>query len=324
MYLIKLQKYLNKINRPYKNVNDLTDEQQKEYLYSIYNAHVKTFPYSNFELRRIAHQHILRRQSLSFFSYSSLLSDRHDGDGYCFQTALLLADALNQLGFKPEFCSARGLIGAAVNAPEVLSLPRTHFVLTLTLGNEQLFLDPGLASSSPRYPIVINGKDESIIQGCDEFKFYFFAEHEVYVLEKKTSQGWYRLLQTDLKPVNQKEVQNNLLKLERHPQPIIIRDKKTVVGILTDEGRKSIYWDEQSDQLKFSKYEGNNSIHELVPDFEAGCNLLKTEFGIHHVSAEMLKEYCSVATLPKPLKAWTIEFPIDDEELNRLDANLSF
>lgn len=320
MYPINLQKYLDKINISLRSIDELTNEQRQDYLKSIYKAHVMTFPYSNFELRKIARQHIVQRQSLSFFSYTSLLSDEHDS--YCFQNALLLADALKQIGYEPEYCAARVLVGASINAPEILALPRTHLALIVTIGNERILLDPGLGSSAPRFPIVINGKDESIIQDCDEFKFHL--ADNVYVLEKKTSQGWFRIMQTDLEPISQEQVKKNLLQLERHPQTLAIRDMKTVVGVLTDNGRKNLYWDVQSNQLKFSNYEGNESTHQVVTSFKEGVDLLKQEFGIHHISVEALEQYCSATVLPKPIKPWTVEFPIDEHELKKLETNLTF
>lgn len=322
MKTITLKYYLQKLKISQESFESESVEARINYLNSIYSAHVKTFPYSNFELRKIASQHIIQRQSLCFFNDSPLISSR--SDGYCYQSAVLMADSLNQLGYKTQFCAARVLVGAAINAPEVLALPHTHLILLVTINEKQYLLDPGLGSSAPRLPILITGEDKPIVQDCDVFKFYKSDAHSLYVLEKKTSQGWLRLMQTDLKPISQKEVELNLLKLERHPLPISIRDTKTVVGIITDHGRKTLLWDSESNQLKFINQEGKDSKTHYLASFDEGYELLKNEFGIHHITAQLLQTYCTASVLPKPQKPWTIDFPIDETELMKLESNLSF
>lgn len=318
---VNLEHYLKKIRLDPHLLSSLTTEEQVSYLYEIYSAHVKTFPYSNFELRTIARQHLIQRQALSFFSDKTLIST--ENDGYCFQSAALMADALRQLGYKTRFCAARVLIGAPVNAPEILALPPTHLIVIVTIDEKEYLLDPGLGSSAPRYPILITGKDESVIQDCDVFKFYKSEDHQLYVLEKKTSRGWLRLMQTDLKPKSDEEIEFNLLKLERHPDTLSIRDTKTVIGIITDNGRKTLMWDAESGELKFTKNEGTETTHQLITSFEEGHEILKQEFGIHHVSAEALKTHCTKTVTPQPVLPWTIDFPLDESELKRMSANLS-
>ncbi|WP_058464909.1 arylamine N-acetyltransferase [Legionella cincinnatiensis] len=315
---INLQHYLLKIKTVYHPLEHLTTEEKIDYLKEIYFSHVKTFPYSNFKLREIAKQHPLNRSSLSFFSYQTLLSSKHDG--YCFQSSELLYDALSQLGYEVSLCAARVLLGAAINAPEILALPPTHFIVTVTIDNKKFLLDPGLGSSAPRFPILITGINEPIVQNEDVFKFY--PAGNVSVLEKKTSQGWLRLMQTDFTPLNEKNAQMNLLKLGFHPTPLAIRDTKTVVGIITEHGRKSLIWDAQSKQLKFSKQEGKEQIQKILSNFEEGSHLLAEEFGIHHISAAKLKIHCTETVLPKPIKPWTVNFPLDERELSEMQTNL--
>ncbi|CAM3133834.1 putative N-hydroxyarylamine O-acetyltransferase [Legionella steigerwaltii] len=293
-------------------------EERINFLKTIYFAHVKTFPYTNFELRKISRQHPIQRNSLSFFSYKNLLTAEHGG--YCMQTAGLLFDALSQLGYTVSFCAARVLLGANVNAPEVLQLPPTHLIVTVQIDDQKFLLDPGLGSSAPRFPILITGKDESIAQNEDEFKFY--SIDDTYVLEKKTRQGWLRLMQTDLCPISQEKAAMNLLKLERHPALITIRDSKTVIGIITEHGRKSLVWDVQSKQLKFSKNEGDEYTQKIVTGFEEGYQMLVNEFGIDHISAETLETYCIETVLPQPIEPWTIDFPLDQLELEKMEKNL--
>lgn len=68
---IDLKEYLQKLKLGFQLLSDLPPEEQIKYLNSIYLAHIKVFPYSNFELRRIANQHPVQRQSLSFLIIQS-------------------------------------------------------------------------------------------------------------------------------------------------------------------------------------------------------------------------------------------------------------
>ncbi|QLZ70398.1 N-hydroxyarylamine O-acetyltransferase [Legionella sp. PC1000] len=313
---INLEAYLKKIKISVPSLTDAAREDKIDCLRRIYSAHVQVFPYSNFELRKISKQHLIQRNSLSFFSYKELLS-AEDG-GYCFQTAGLLFDVLSQLGYTVSFCAARVLLGAIPNDPEILQLPPTHLILTVEIDDQKFLLDPGLGSSAPRFPILITGKNESIAQNEDEFKFY--PIDNIHVLEKKTRKGWFRLMQTDLSLITEEQAAMNLLKLERHPEKLAIRDAKTVIGIITEHGRKSLVWDAQSKQLKYSANEGTEYTEKALPHFEEGRQVLVDEFGID-ISAKTLKAYCT-ETLPLPIKPWTIQFPLDQFELNEMEKNL--
>ncbi|STX39701.1 arylamine N-acetyltransferase [Legionella feeleii] len=317
---INLEQYLKKIQVALPDLSNALTELRISFLRKIYFAHVTTFPYSNFELRKIARQHPIQRDSLSFFSYKDMLSSQHDG--YCFQTAALLFDALTQLGFKTELCAAHVLMGAAINDSEVLARPPTHLFLIVTINNDKFLLDPGMGSSAPRMPIIITGEDEPINQDGDVFKFY--RANELYILERKTSQGWLRLMQTDLSPVSLHTAKMNLLKLQCHPSAIPIRDDKTVIGIITEQGRKSLIWDSQSKLLKFSKQEEGSSVQKVLASFEEGVQLLADEFDIHHVSAKDLKLHCTETVLPKPVRPWTVNFPLDAAELRTMEDNFTF
>ena len=316
MKKINLERYLQKIKVTVpEELIDLSPTERLNLLNDIYFAHVKTFPYSNFELRKISQYHLIQRAPISFFNYDSLLSDDQHG-GFCFQTAALLADALIQIGYQVNFCAAHALLGARVNAPEMLAFPHTHLILVVNLDEKSFLLDPGLGSSSPRYPVPITG--ESMLQDGEEFRVSQIDN--VYVLDKKSRQGWFHQTQSDLVPISTNIAAFNMLKLQLHPMPLNIRDNKTIVGVITDQGRKSLYWDEQSDLLKFSKQENNQYTLTVINDFEDGEDLLKQEFDIHHISAEDLARYCSKTVLPTPKLPWTVDFPVDKEEL---ENNLS-
>lgn len=304
--MINLKSYLQKIKAEQKILINMSEEAKSEYLQNLYVAHVLTFPYSNFKLREIAVLHPVQRPSLSFFSYEGLLSGNQGG--YCYQNTALLADALKQLGFEVAYCAAHILIGAQVNDKNVMAQPPTHVTLKVTVGSKEFLLDPGLGSSAPRFPILITGSDEVIQQQKERFRFRL--DEDVYVLETESRGTWFTLLQTNLKPLSQKEVEFNLSKLGNYPLQLSIRDDKTVVGILTPAGRKTLFWNTRFTQLKYT-----SETEEKIVSFEEASQLLKSEFGIKNVSAATLESYCKATVLPLPQKPWTIDFPIDEKGL---------
>ncbi|STX52623.1 putative N-hydroxyarylamine O-acetyltransferase [Legionella busanensis] len=318
--MINLKNYFKKINVSEKPFVSLTNKEQLEFLEQIYFAHLKTFPYENFQLRVIAKQHLLKRQSLNFFSYDMLLTGNQGG--YCCQTAMLLYDALTQIGFSVKPYIGRILNGAPVNDPKILELPPTHMLLVVRIENQEFFLDPGLGSSAPRQPILITNSEQLVSQYPDQYKLYPIGNF--YVLERQIDGNWTRLLQTDLQEASIKQLQNNLLKLERHPSILPIRDEKTLVGIITNEGRKVLIWDVASNELKFSKQIGELYIKETLSDFKIGQRKLVDEFNIHYISVSALEDFCKKIILPKPIRPWEINLPIEETELASLEKNLNF
>ncbi|MGQ3888489.1 arylamine N-acetyltransferase family protein [Legionella sp. CNM-1927-20] len=318
--MISLENYLQKINVSAKPLTSLPSTEKIKFLEEIYFAHLKAFPYENFELRSIAKQHLLKRNSLNFFSYGKLLSDNRGG--YCYQTAMLLYDALTQIGFSIKPCIARILNGAPVNAPQILQLPATHMFLVVCIENQEFLLDPGLGASAPRQPLLITHSEQIVTQYPDQFKFY--PIDDLYILERKINGEWMRLMQTDLQEASLKQLQCNLLKLERYPSILPIRDEKTLVGVITNEGRKSLIWDVSSNELKFSKQIGELYIKETLPNFESGQKKLVDEFNITYISVSALKDYCKETILPKPIRRWEINLPIEETEIESLEKNLSF
>lgn len=319
MTKINLEHYLKKIQLTVPGpLVDLSPTERLKLLNDIYFAHVKTFPYSNLELRQISQYHPVQRTPISFFNYHSLLSDDRHG-GFCFQTAALLADALSQIGYNVNLCAAHAILGLEVNAPEILAFPRTHLILDVHLDEKRFLLDPGLGSSSPRYPVPITETEEPMLQDGDEFRVCRIDN--MYVLDKKTRQGWFHQTQSDLVPISSDTAAFNMLKLQFHPVPLNIRDNKTVVGVITEQGRKSLFWDAQSNLLKFSKQENGQYSQTVINDFEEGRRLLELEFDIHHISADDLASYCTKTVLPTPKVAWTVDFPLDRADL---EENLTY
>jgi len=301
---IILENYFKKIKHPFPNMEDMPAEQKIKCLHDIYYAHVLSFPYHNFELREVSLQRVYHRPELTFFSYQNLLSPSHKG-GYCYQTVVLLHDVLSQLGLSPNYCMAHTLIGAPVNDPSILSKDPNHILLTVMIDEKLFFLDPGFGSHSPRFPIMVSGSDEIIPQEDDVFKFQKIEA--VHVLERKTAQGWLRLSQTNLQAITEAQVNYYLSKIEYAPS-VLIRDDKTLIACVTENGRKSLVWDSSSDELKFSKHE-KGLYSQIKLSVKDGYKVLQEEFGIP-ISFVKFEAYCTKTPLIK--RPW--ETPVTSRE----------
>jgi N-hydroxyarylamine O-acetyltransferase len=316
--MINLEHYLRKINISPKSCAFLPSTEQIKCLEAIYFAHLKAFPYENFELRAIAKQHLLKRNALNFFSYDKLLTANRGG--YCYQSAMLLYDALTQIGFTVKRCEARVLNGAPINDPAILKLPATHMCLVVAILEQEFLLDPGLGASAPRLPILVNDSQEIINQYPDQLRLY--KKDDLFVLEKKTNE-WKTLIQTTLKETDQKQLQYNLLKLERHPNILPIRDEKTLIGLITEDGRKSLLWNNDLKEFEYVIQRGELYKKEIISDYKEAYQKLVEEFKITYISAEALQQYCADLAPPQILRRWEINLPIEETELTSLEKNLS-
>ncbi len=306
--------YFAKINLDLEEFKILVAQDKVIALSQLYFAHVKSFPYSNFEIREAAHQFIGKRNTLTFFNHAQIMNQ----GGYCFQTNALLHSVLEELGFSSIFCEARGLIGQSVNNKNILNLPATHVVLMVTIDKERYLLEPAMGMQSPRYPILVRDSKTPIIQDKEQFLFYKYED--VFVLKKNMRGFWFTLMQTSLKEASKDSLERNLLQLERFPQALPIRDKKTLVAVITDKGSKSLFW-EINKQLKFMREEDGNFTQKTISDWTEGCKLLKDEFSIE-TSPQELKKYCS--PLPKPIRPWEINLPIRARDLDLMEENLTY
>ncbi len=250
--------------------------------------------------------------------------------GYCFQLAALLKDVLIKLGYTVDACEARVLMGAEVNAKEVRQLPPTHLALKVKIDCTTYLLDPGLGNEAPRLPILITGGDESVFQPPDEVRFYYLDQENVYVLERMTQRGWLRLIQTDLRPLSQAQIEFNLMRLEQHLLSIGIRDERFLIGRVLPHGRSALYWLSATNQLKFIEKTTAGNQEETLTDYDRAVHIAKDKFDIQ-ITAEELKKYCTpnrsgkyfVLFDQKPKRPWTVDFPLDKRTILSMQSNLT-
>ncbi len=311
-----IDKYFNQIDLVQIPVNTLSSEEKLIYLSKIYLKHHLKFAYSNFALRRISQQHPVQRESLALSSYQQLLSSHH---GYCLENGQLLFVILQSLGYEVHRCLARVLNGLRINSKELLSLPATHMILVVTIHGERFYLDPGLGPCSPRFPIRVDSNGEILKQQYDQFRFYF--SEGIYVLERLQAGNWVQLIQTDLKQIDDKQFALTMLKLERFPNTIGIRDSKTVVGKITPNGSKTLFWDNLSNKITYSE-EDNGEYKKEVLNNDNPVHKLETDFALKGITKTMLQKMCTDSKFPVPNRRWSIGPDFSEKELEEMSLNL--
>lgn len=313
---INLANYLDKIGITQLDLDGLDATQRADYLKEVYNAHLLTFFYHNFALRKISRQHPVNRHHITLFDYQDLMDNT--AGGYCFQSARLLATMLKELGFEVSYCEARVLNGAS--PADSLQILPTHVVLRVVIDEAIYFLEPGLGAKAPRFPILVTGGDEIIEQGYDRYKFS--QQQGYYVLEKQVRDQWTTLVMTDLKPLNDDKLAFNLLKLERHIQKLPIRDEIVVAGQITENGCKTFFFDIKTKKYAFT-VEKEGEFSKTVYDTTAKAyEKLMAEFAVEGVTQADLALYARQSTLPRPKERWTVDFPLDKTEFAKMAKNL--
>ncbi len=320
--IFNLDNYLFKIKAKKLLLGSLSYDDQLFYLNEIFLAHVKTIPFQNFELLKISRQHPVSRESLLFETFPKIMTVQNGG--FCFQTSALLYTALKRLGFDAHCSLAKVLAGREVGSPEALDLPETHLIVVIKINQQRYLLDPGLVSSGKRSAFLITEEGEPVQEGSYQFKLSRHPNfQDLFVFQAFRNEKWFTVLQSRLSESTLVQCQEKLCHLERFPKPLRVRDSLIVVYIATNLGFKTFSWDAQQERLIYTIEENGVPQKMALESFSEGCEVLSKEFGITHISEGTLKSYCSNLCLPRPKKAWTVDFPLDENELNQMSENLS-
>lgn len=323
MKKIKLSEYLAKVGLDEAHLIQLSPVER---LTAIYTAHILSFSYNNGKLRQAGRQHPVQRH-LRLDDYKDVFFK--PSGGYCFELATLLKEILITLGYVVDACEARILMGAEINSKDILQIPPSHLVLKVTLEDKTYFLDPGLGSQAPRLPILVSSGKESVVQPSDENQLYYLEKEQLYVLERRTEQGWLRLLQTDLRPLTQAKIESNLMQLEHHFRPLAIRDEKMLIGRILPQGRCSLQWFAASNQLKYVEKTEAGYKEEIVIDYERAAQIALEKFRVQ-ITAEEIQQCCTsnidkqgfLFFESKPKRPWSVGFPLDERALESMQSNL--
>ena len=309
--------YLQKLKIDFQAIEKLDAEQQFLFLSEIYLAHIKSFAFHNFELRKISRQHPIQRNTLTMFAEQK----RGVNGGFCFQSVQVLYDLLKNLGFTVSRSLARVLGDLGVNSNALLALPATHVILVVKIKDQSFLLDPGLGARAPISPVLVNADKSDKTQSSNKFRL-LKQEENLYVLEKRVNARWIPLIQSDLVSVSERELKFALLKLERHPLPLDIRDTILAVGLITDSGSRNLHWDTEANAFIYSVEQNSQYSKRVIKDTFEVCSILNVEFNIKHVSTSDIEEFINNHKMPLPTESWTVDFPLDDVTYQRMGSNL--
>ena len=160
-----------------------------EVLQAIHRLHPRAIPFENLNpLTR-------RAVKLDLESVETKLVDDHRG-GYCFEQNTLLANVLQELGFRVTPLIGRVLWG---REPDAVT-PRTHMVLRIDLDNEAWIADVGLGSVTLTSPLRLS---PGLAQRTDlgVFRLADASRDALYLEVQARDENWSRAYRFDLHPV---------------------------------------------------------------------------------------------------------------------------
>jgi N-hydroxyarylamine O-acetyltransferase len=160
-----------------------------EVLQAIHRLHPRAIPFENLNpLTR-------RAVKLDLESVETKLVDDHRG-GYCFEQNTLLANVLQDLGFRVTPLIGRVLWG---REPDAVT-PRTHMVLRIDLDNEAWIADVGLGSVTLTSPLRLS---PGLAQRTDLgiFRLADASRDALYLEVQARDESWSRAYRFDLHPV---------------------------------------------------------------------------------------------------------------------------
>lgn len=307
--------YFERIQCRILPLQTLSYAQQVDYLNHLYHQHVQSAPFFNFDLREISHAHPLTRKSLTLFDHQRI-KQGYDG-GYCFQTTIQIYEALKHLGFKVHCCIAKVLNGLQPDSIQARKIPATHLIICVTINDTQYMIDPSLGMSGVCGSFVMN--KDSAVYNHNNHLFKIDRSDDGYIFYKVSNQEWVTVMQFTLSPANEKMIQTQLLKLERFPVELGIRDVITLVGIATASGAKTLLWLPAQNTFMLRTISADSSdTEEQFTDINKAFNLLRDVFKIRHISQVQFEHYCSPNRWPKPIHSLEINFPIDKKEVMQL------
>lgn len=155
-------------------------------LRELHAAHVSTIPFENLD--------ILLGAGISLDLdriYAKLVNKRRGG--YCFEHNSLFLSVLNDLGFTAEPREARVRIGSTAIRP------RTHMVLSVSIGAEEWLADVGFGGEGPIEPVPMSPHRPS------DSMHRVMTEGSQRVLQMRSGDAWidlYAFLPQNVHPVD--------------------------------------------------------------------------------------------------------------------------
>jgi N-hydroxyarylamine O-acetyltransferase len=155
-------------------------------LAGLLRAHVERIPFENLDVL------LGRGVRLDLESLQEKLVQRRRG-GYCFEHATLFAAVLESLGFDVVRHSAR----VVLVVPRTQA-PRSHMLLTVSLAQGRVVVDPGFGGHTPRAPVpLVPGERVSV----DAEEHWMARDGDHWVLRTRTPERemdlWVSTLEDD-------------------------------------------------------------------------------------------------------------------------------
>ena len=194
-----------------------------ETLAGLLGAHMRHIPFENLDVL------LGRGVRLDLASVQDKLVRARRG-GYCFEHGTLFAAVLEKLRFEPVRHTAR----VVIVVPRTES-PRTHMILTLTLGKRTFVLDPGFGTLAPRVPVPL---EEGVEVGMDHEKHWMTREGNFWTLRTRADD---KVVDCWVSPFDR----DNLIDFElgnhytsTHPGSTFVN--RIMLRALTDDGRVGV------------------------------------------------------------------------------------
>ncbi len=112
--------------------------------------------------------------------------------GYCFEQNLLLHDVLETIGFRVTGLAAR----VQWNVPKGVTLPKTHMLLCVEIGQERWIADVGFGGQVLTAPLQLIPNQ---IQATPHEPFRITEDGDGYLLETRIHNDWVAIYQFDLR-----------------------------------------------------------------------------------------------------------------------------
>jgi N-hydroxyarylamine O-acetyltransferase len=230
-----------------------------ETLTALHAAHVASIPFENLDP--------LLGRPVRLDSASLQAKLVHGGrGGYCYEHNLLLADALQQLGFKLRHLAARVTWGV----DEGIVRPRTHMLLMVEIDRQRFIADVGFGGMTLDAPLRL---DEAQPQSTPHGRFRLAPQDEDFILQAAVDDGWRPLYRFDLQAQQRVDYELSSWYLCHHPDSFF-RQSLTAARI-GPEGRQALL------DNRLSLYPPAGEARISLIDTAAGLRAtLETRFGI--------------------------------------------
>ena len=234
-----------------------------EVLQAIHRLHPRAIPFENLNpLTR-------RAVKLDLESVETKLVDDHRG-GYCFEQNTLLANVLQELGFRVTPLIGRVLWG---REPDAVT-PRTHMVLRIDLDNEAWIADVGLGSVTLTSPLRLS---PGLAQRTDLgiFRLADASRDALYLEVQARDESWSRAYRFDLHPVEWIDYETSNWYTSTSPEAIFASN--LIVCRVLDEARLTLL----NDQLNERAADGSVLAEQRLANAEELAACLRDRFGLN-------------------------------------------